>query len=604
MSAVSVLNEQQACAVHARGHVLVISVPGSGKTRLLVSKAVKILRADPNAKVVLVTFTRDAAEEMSTRLVAELGLIPKNVHIGTFHSLAIELLKNRSKKINVLSPDKQTSFLWRAYSRICDNADPDEWLSWESAVRAIEHIKSQLDPVVTDRSVTGRIYLSYQTLLADNAGMDFADLMLESVRAMRTGSIATFACQYLFVDEAQDTDEVQMAWIDCHIASGAEVTMVADDDQSIYSWRNALGYKGILEFERRYRAQRIILSTNYRSATHIIEAANRLIQHNSDRLPKTIRANTSNRGVVRYSEHRTRQDEAYAVVSTIARNPQEWVVLARANYQLDTLAAVLKKERITHHQPGVFQFWGRQHIAKPLTTLWSLSLDGTGHRDESVGVEQLLASAGVDENIIRARRPVTFGQMMEFEQLVVLDERKNFRKMLGFVDTWRKQSASTIDTDIATVFHAVYDWFSEHAPVMDGPGGQNRKRPSGLQARQMAIAGTVLSRMRGSLRERIENIREPMKTDGPRVALLTIHATKGLEFDRVWVVGAEEGSLPFRGSNIEEERRLCYVAITRARKEVVLSSVIRDEDRRKESAIPSQFIDQAGIRDPAIAATA
>jgi superfamily I DNA/RNA helicase len=600
-----VLNEQQARAVRARGHTLVVSVPGSGKTSTLVAKAANILRKDATATLVLVTFTRDAAEEMSTRLAADLGRVPKNVLIGTFHSLSIALLKSRGRKVKVLNPDKQTGLMWRAYSRICGAAGRGDWIPWEEAVREVERLKTKLNPVIKDSTAAGRIYLSYQTLLADDQGMDFADLLLESVRGMRDGTIKPFGCRYLFVDEAQDTDEVQMAWIESHIAVGAEVTMVGDDDQSIYSWRNALGYAGMMEFERRYRAQRITLAINYRSDVRIIEAANNLIHNNSERLPKVIQANTQNQGVARHVQCRTRAQESEAVVDAISGDPHEWVVLARANHQLDSLSAALKRYNVPYHQPGAQQFWGRQHIAKPLTTLWSLALDGTGHHDESAGVEQLLAAAGVDEDTIQQRRPFKFDHLKEFEQLVVRDDRKDFRNMLELVESWRQKATSTAGPDISSVFLQVYDWYDENAPLHAGPNGLQRAAANGLLKKQRKIASSVLSKMHGTFRDRIEKIREPRTFEALHVSLLTIHATKGREFDRVWVVGAEQGGLPFQDSELEEERRLYYVAITRARKELVISSVYKDSNENRENAAePSQFIDEAGLLNHRLSATA
>lgn len=560
------LNAEQQSAVNARGHVLVVSVPGSGKTRLLVNKADDLLREDQSTPIVLVTFTRDAAAEIESRLRGMVGSLPKSVQIGTFHSLCGTIMRNNGRRYKLLPAGVQASLLFRAKS-----AMEHEFPTFESAGKAIEHLKSQIDPVIAENSANGRLYRIYQTLLDEHKGIDFADLLRNTVLGMRDGSLKPLPCRHLLIDESQDVDPVQVAWVQSHIDAGAIVTMVGDDDQSIYAWRSALGYRGMVEFEQTHRAQRVVMAANYRSGKEILRVADRLIRHNSERLDKTLRATSDDAGIVQYRQFGERNEEAAAVVEAIRDIAGDWAVLARTNFQLDAVEAKVRATKMPYKRVGSSQFWSRPHVAKVLATLDAVA---TGNHH---GYEPLLALAGISEEDIRTLRPVNPDKIALAHMLLPAGERSEIRALAAQLPRWHDLFIDGETVDLVT---GVCEWY--------------RPRMSGKRiAYDLGIARSVLNAMPGSLESRIELLTspppKPRNTEDRRVTLLTLHAAKGLEFANCWILGMEEGILPHAdNANISEERRLCYVGMTRARQRLILSTGDVDAER-------SRFLREAGL---------
>ncbi len=216
------LSPEQYEAVMHRGHTMVIAGPGSGKTRIQAEKCRHLLRTQ-NGPIVAVTFTRDAAHELRSRILKGLGATPKNLNVGTFHALAIEQLKRAGKMGRLLSTSEQKAVLRRAWMSL-----PCE-IQGDNAVEAIEHYKSSLDPVIRDEP-GGWLFRRYQELLQEHGSMDFADLLLNAVRGMKDGSVAPLPARFCLIDEAQDLDETQLEWVWHHGKAGAEITIVGDDD--------------------------------------------------------------------------------------------------------------------------------------------------------------------------------------------------------------------------------------------------------------------------------------------------------------------------------------------------------------------------------------
>ena len=291
------LNPEQQEVVDHDGHSLVVACPGSGKTRVIVVKIGHILSRSPKSRVCAVTFTRDAANELKKRLIDDIGseVVNKRTRVGTFHSLAIRQLRACGQIGKVASPAEQQIFVQRALAS-CE-AD----ITYEEAVQTIETVKSSRGPVPEEDSP---LYQAYAALLKRAQVEDLYDVLKKSLTLMQQGVVPPYPVEYMLVDEFQDTDEIQLAWVLEHVKAGTRVTVVGDDDQSVYSFRRALGYQGMDRFRTATGATLIALGTNYRCRSEILSAAETLICHNQERIAKTLRAARGEGGKVssqRYS---------------------------------------------------------------------------------------------------------------------------------------------------------------------------------------------------------------------------------------------------------------------------------------------------------------
>ena len=284
------LNKEQAEAVSANGHVMVIATAGAGKTAMTIAKVAHILRSDPSARVCLVVFNTAAGEEIRSRLKRQ-GVPTDRIITGTYHALALRQLRNAGIKVNLAVGASLYQVLNEAWA-----------MSGEPG--AFEDIGSTIDKYKTDmRAHTApaefrsehvgepeyTLYEAYQELLIRYKLKDFTDLIVQSVLGMATGAIKPLPMSHLLADEFQDTDPIQMTWLHLQASlNSATMTVVGDDDQTIYEFRHALGYSGFVSFRETYKASQVTLGRNYRSRSEILDLANTLIHCNEQRLAKSL----------------------------------------------------------------------------------------------------------------------------------------------------------------------------------------------------------------------------------------------------------------------------------------------------------------------------
>lgn len=569
---------QQREAILHDGHGLVSACPGAGKTRVLALRSARLLTTHGQGRLVAVTFTRDAAKGLRERILSAAGSQhSRRVASGTFHALALSQLKRHHSKsqLRVLSPREQRMLLMQAWERAAHETE-FTFDRFEDACTAIESIKSTTDPAPNpSTSAAGAVYAIYQRLLARAGTCDFADLLLRAVREIADGTLKPIQARWMLVDEAQDMDGVQYAWIMAHVNAGAEVMCVADDDQSIYQWRHALGYKGLMRFRDATGARHLTLPTNYRCRPEILAPAARLISRNNDRVDKNIRAHRDPGGAVAVLANATRWDESARIVNHLLDvGPEGWAVLARTNRTLDAVELALGSEGVAYRRLGGEGFWEKPAAQAYLGLLKSVA-DG-----DAVALLQALHWAG----LFRSSRVEARSGEEATELLAQLAEpaagetpgasQRAARVLLGLHREWREAAerdrvpliawgaaqwlAASVDEKRA----AVFEWCAEAVS----------KAPGTLKARAALLTTS----------------RQNKQDTGTGVALMTMHTAKGLEFPSVWVVGCEDGLVPHIDSEIEEERRLFYVAMTRAEDRLVLSFA-RDEGK------PSRFIEEAGL---------
>ncbi|MCO6440501.1 MAG: ATP-dependent helicase, partial [Nitrococcus mobilis] len=348
-------------AILLYGHGLVSACPGAGKTRVLALRSAHLLATHRRGRVVAVTFTRDAAKGLRARILAEAGAEhARRCASGTFHGLALNQLKRQHGKgsLRVLSAREQRMMLAQAWERAASEAE-FTFERFDHASAAIEAIKACIDPAPSPQaSAAGALYAIYQRLLERSGSHDFADLMLRAVAEMDSGALDPIGARWMLVDEAQDMDEVQYAWILAHARAGVEIMCVADDDQSIYQWRHALGYRGLMRFREATEARHVSLPTNYRCRPEVLEPAVRLIGHNRNRVGKDICAHREPGGAVAVIVNETRWDESTQLARHLLdADPDGWTVLARTNRLLDCVELALASQDIACRRIGGEGFW-------------------------------------------------------------------------------------------------------------------------------------------------------------------------------------------------------------------------------------------------------
>lgn len=595
------LNPKQQAAVHAASHVLVIACPGSGKTHTLEKRAVLLLQQHPAARVIACTFTREAAGELAARIRKCDPGAARRLTGGTFHSLALTQLEQLGKRPTLLKEWRTRDLMRRAYTETVRSADV---LKFEDACRGVEAIKSQPDGPPNDDAPITKMYRRYQDLLGETGGIDFADCLLLAVAGMRDGSIKPLEGRFLLVDEAQDMDAVQLAWVLAHLSAGLEVTVVADDDQSIYKFRQALGIKGLLAFQRAANAPQIALDLTYRCAPEVLAAASKLIAHNTERMPKELRTVSRAEGSVTVERFTQRTKEALAVIAAVrdCRDrgcTDSWAVLARNNAHLDDIECQMKGV-LPFRRIGGKGFWDQ------LGPSLFLGVLGGFLKEDMLGVEAMMARTGIAPSLIDRLHayytPSARGSMLGFLRIDMSGARGGDVQRIATVQAllrqWCRMLASRHPAHGAHGIEQVAHAVAVHLGGALVTAGKVAPTEQDIAYNTRILTGCAerIARMSGTLQERIETLLRGEEPDDPAMAvsLMTLHGSKGLEFDRVWIIAVEQGVLPASGSDDEEERRLLYVGMTRARQHLTLSYTVGKDASGKDAA-RSLFLDEAGL---------
>jgi DNA helicase-2/ATP-dependent DNA helicase PcrA len=550
------LTQAQHRGVEHDGHTLIIAGPGSGKTKTSVARAVRILR-DPRRTMLMVTFSREGAEEMRRRIAVELGrngVRTPSEHrllISTFHSLAIRHLRQNGPLPKVLSPMEQSS-LWRSIlnaQNIPVDARDEFSAGLEVWSSSVDRASLTLEPAVLEAIDR------YQQALKASRRIDLYGVM--RLCALRTddGRLPTLPYTDMLVDEAQDTDELQKLWVFAHARAGCSVALVADDDQSIYEWRQALGSGLLGEFSERFSTERVFLVDNFRSVQEVVDVANRLIAHNTIRIEKTLVSARGPGGIAGFvgTGSSSAQYELLAGLLDGCPAGHTCGVLARTNASLDSLEVVLRAAGISYQRIGR-SVWDQPAVAGFVSLLHSL-LDAS-----PIGLHPLIHSGALGMSVTtafdespreHAAALVAGAPLLQADDP---EERAFLSKLSGALAAWRKDLQVTGSVD--TVVLDAAEFYS---------GLFGRSRRDGVL---LDICGQALARMSGSLSSRLGVLGTRRRTPGgPSIVLLTLHGSKGLEYDTVHIIDArhaDDGATVTHAA-MEAERRLFYVGLTRAR---------------------------------------
>nr|WP_315591800.1 ATP-dependent helicase [uncultured Cupriavidus sp.] len=565
------LNPSQREVVDCTGHCVAVAVPGAGKTATIAAKAA-VLLADPTVTVGAVTFSKDAAIELRDRILALAGIsAKKRLVAGTFHSLAYKQLGKNGGKLTDIVTDGVRAAIVGQILQECGI----EW-KVEDALASIERSKLQLgDP--RPGTVDAQIFGAYQAALARNGKIDFQDMLRMAVAGMLKGELRPYSVNHLLVDEYQDCDSLQSRWTSLHAAAGSVVCVVGDDDQTIFGFRDALGYQGMEAFIKEFDARAIVLGKNYRSRSEILGAADKIIRNNSQRISKELLAHRGPGGSVEFKRFDDEYKEAVAAVEALTPTllaGKTAAVLARTNRILDPIEAVCRSHGVKYYRAA-----GRSILDRPEAALMGEMLELV-QQSKTSGLDALLRFSGIGSNelqqlhaqeVIGGKRPVS--RKKDLVELGVAEQTADkYRDFVKRLTEWR----ALCDREFyALILDGVREWMLKYAAEDAG-------------TRAINTCYDVLGQLNGSFAERLEFLRR--KNNEPAsdaLVLTTMHAAKGREWHSVAIVRAEETVVPDSDSPESEERRLFYVAVTRARDFLSISTSKKNPT--------SRFIVEAGL---------
>jgi len=621
------LNPEQRAAVAAvEGPVLVLAGAGTGKTRVLTARIAHILctgRAR-GSEILAVTFTNKAAREMKERVGQLVGAAVEAMGwLGTFHSIGVKILRRHAELVGlkagftILDSDDQIRLTKQLIE--AEGLDKDRWPARQLAALIDAWKNRGLTPDKVPRGEAfgfaegkgAALYAGYQKRLKELNAADFGDLLLEVLRLFLQNADLLAEYQrrfrYTLVDEYQDTNVAQYLWLRLIAGGSPNICCVGDDDQSIYGWRGA-EVDNILRFEHDFPGAKVIrLERNYRSKGHILAAASGLIAHNRGRLGKTLFTDDAMGLPVAVTctwddeeEARTVADDIEALKKAGTRL-NEMAILVRASFQMRAFEDRFVTLGVPYRVIGGPRFYERQEIKDAIAYLEVtlnpandlkferiVNLPRRGLGDSALRRIAELARAQ-DVSLYAAAR-----QIVDTEELVVR-ARQALADLIGAFERWRGQIGAMGHTELAEL-------------ILDESGytqmWQNDKSPQ-AHARLENLKELIrfmheFDSLQGFL-EHVSLVMDADTQDGDdRVSLMTLHAAKGLEFDVVFLPGWEEGLFPHQRSldengqaGLEEERRLAYVGLTRARRQAKVSFV---ENRRNrglwQAASPSRFVDE------------
>jgi DNA helicase-2/ATP-dependent DNA helicase PcrA len=595
------LNPQQRDAVaHGAGPLLVLAGAGSGKTRVLTYRIAYLLATSEAqaSEITAVTFTNKAAREMRERVASLLGQELVGGFVGTFHRWALETLRRYPAaaglppRFAILDADDQRALISHALKD--EGLQPAQYPPRLVLARISSALNGGKDPERLEADsfdpaemALARIWRRYQRLKTEARAIDFDDMLVLALKALdkdeRAATSLRQRAHYLLVDEFQDTNRLQLALLLNALGGDRNITAVGDEDQSIYRWRGA-EMDNILSFEKHFPAPRIVaLEENYRSTAPILEAAGSLIANNRKRRGKTLFTRRDGGEPVRVFIASDERDEAHWVAERIEEMSLSTplgaiAVLMRTNAQSRPFEEELTRRRVPHRVVGGLRFWQRAEVKDALAYLRLVF-----RPDDVVAFERVInvPARGIGAatlDLLRRHAEATALPLPEaarqLPEGLMARARIALESFFGLVDEGRSRSNDLDPGDLV-------GWLLEESGLLaqyDGADPEAVIRRENLA--QFAGAVAEAAGQDQSIDEFLDAVALLEESDDATVegavSLMTLHAAKGLEFDVVFLAGLEEGLLPHTNSRsdadgLEEERRLAYVGMTRARRWLALT---------------------------------
>lgn len=619
MNLVDSLNDRQKEAVvNTDGPMLILAGAGSGKTKVLTTKVAYLIEEkniDPN-NILAITFTNKAAKEMKERIFKLEGNSAFYIQISTFHSFGLKILKENcellgyEKNFTILDSDDSLSIIKKIMKEL--NFDANKY-NPKAIKNVISNNKNEIiDPekyslyVNTDfDEIALEVYRKYEKSLKINNAVDFDDLLILPLKLFNNNPEVLQKYQekykYVFIDEYQDTNEPQYILSKMISAKYKNITVVGDADQAIFTWRGA-NYKNILNFEKDYKdAKVVLLEENYRSTKTILNAANNVIKNNKVRKEKNLWTQNEEGSKITYYKAFDEKDESNYVVNEIKKliekgvNPKDICVLYRANAQSRTVEEAFLTSNISYNIVGSYAFYNRKEI-KDLIAYLKLIYNNK----DDVSLLRVInyPKRGIGNKAIE--NLAIKSNVLDKSLYEVIDSGKelDFKNMIEEI---KKEESHLTLTELIDM---VLDKSGMKKSLEDEKSIEADIRLENLEEFKSIAKAMEINEGIVSLEELLDklalvsDVSEQKNDNEDKVTLMTMHAVKGLEYDYVFIVGVEEGLFPHSNSlesndELEEERRLCYVAITRAKKKLYLINArSRILYGKVSSNVPSRFINE------------
>jgi DNA helicase-2/ATP-dependent DNA helicase PcrA len=619
--------EQRRAAETTEGPVLILAGAGTGKTRAITFRMANLIASGVPAEAILaVTFTNKAAEEMRNRvsdLLLRAGVPPSQPWLSTFHSLCARLLRREApsaglpRDFAIYDTDDQISAIKLAMTKL---AIEDESLTPRNVLSAISHAKNHaLSPEKMRSEAIGQdgrrvadIFAEYEKLLHQSKALDFDDLLLRSVRLLReTQAVrekwqARF--QYIHVDEYQDTNRVQYELMRLLTGPKRNVCVVGDEDQSIYRWRGA-DVSILMSFSRDFPNAKVIkLERNYRSTQNILDAAGAVVANNPDRLGKSLSAENGGGPNLKYFEGRDANAEAEFVAGELTRildddSSLTCAVEYRTNFQSRAFEEVFRRRGIRYKLVGGFSFYNRAEVKDALAYV-RLAM----HPEDDVSLLRVLnvPPRGIGKTTVDALRETARLDSSSLWDAIAkfvsgASAGRAVAPLRAFQEIIAKLQENLSKLGPADFLRSVLDDTGYMEMLKDRYTPDDVARIENLEELARAAAeSTEAGEEFTDFLDAAALVSDADSFEGkPGVTLITLHSTKGLEFDHVFLTGMEEGICPHSRSfdddkGIEEERRLVYVGMTRARKSLTLTRAVYrrvfGNEQQLRASLPSRFL--------------
>lgn len=608
------LNDKQKEAVmHVDGPCLVLAGAGSGKTRVLTERIVNLINNGVSPyNILAITFTNKAAREMRERVYNSIEEEANKIFIGTFHSLGLKIVRENasvigySNNVTILDRDDVNTLIKRFMKEL--NLDTEHY-PVKSILNKISFAKNEgLSPEEFDKFAKApldmaacKVYKMYESALKRSNSVDFDDLLILPLRIFKKDKSVLEKYQehfkYILVDEYQDTNMVQYDMCKLLASKYRNLFVVGDMDQSIYSFRFA-NYMNVINFEKDNKdAKVIVLDENYRSTNNILNAANDVIKNNKERKEKNLWSSKGDGDKIKYIRCDNEQEEASTVVRLTkelldkGEKPSEIAVLYRTNGQSRVFEEAFLKENIPFKIVGSYFFYNRKEI-KDLISYMHLIYNN----NDDASLERVInvPRRGIGSKTIeRLRSEASISDKSMFEVV-------SSGKELGFKNLIIDLTNESKNTDLVGLVDVILDKTGIRKELEEKNDLESEIRLENLNEFK-SIALAFQEKGIFSLEEFLENIslvsdKNEYKEVDDGINLMTLHSAKGLEFNDVFLVGMEEGIFPHNRSfesesELEEERRLCYVGITRAKEDLwLMNAKKRTLFGQVSMNFPSRFI--------------
>ena len=620
------LNKQQLAAVHnTEGPTLVVAGAGSGKTKVLTSKLAYIVeqkKAWPN-QILCVTFTNKAAKEMRDRVYKMLSDKTNSLSwLGTFHAISVKFLRRHAEAIGlksnftILDTDDQKKLI-RSISK-AENIDakkisPQFILAlidqWKNKGLLPDEVKLSKKSIFENQIL--KIYKIYQSKIRDLNSCDFGDLILYCVKLFEKNEdirkIYSNNFKYILVDEYQDTNFIQNKWLKLIVNENQNICCVGDDDQSIYSWRGA-EIKNFLSFDKVYKNCKIFrLEQNYRSTKNILDAASFLISHNKDRLGKKLWSEGEKGDLVKLNCYKNGKEEAQGIGSIIEDNLKkkyslnEVAILVRAIYQTREFEERFLKIGVNYRIIGGIKFYERAEVKDAICYLRIVN-----QKFDDLAFERIINTPrrGIGEATIKQLYAFSSKYKVCLEdsarKLIELNQFKPkvksvIKHLLELITKWRSDIKKNKHYDLLKI---ILDESGYSSMLKNKKDLENENRLENLK--ELLRAMHDYNNLQGFLEHVALATSIDQEWEDEKVNIMTMHAAKGLEFETVFLPGWEENLFPHQKSleekgdfALEEERRLAYVGITRAKKKAFISFAMqRSWHGEWMDSLPSRFVNE------------